>query len=413
MRKPVFLLLLPGILAVLLIVWCLQYYPDHLVSLLRWDALWYESIRADGYHFEANAKSNTGFFPLFSYLWRWLNLSPAGISVLNGMLMLGTTYGLARQLRLWWPAVWLFVALPTSLFFYVPYTEALFYAASGLVVLGLARQRPALVAAGLLLGGIVRPSALYFLPAAVGLGLVEIRHCPAEWRRWLGRSALYLASAATGIGLVVLGQWYSTGIWLAYVKTQLHWGHTFKLPVLPLTSVSQGIMLLDAMALVAGLALGGWLLWVLIQRQRPAPEVIFAAGFVVATVLNTLLYAPLLRGSTSLISVARYVFCTPFCLLLLHFFLPRQRPSGLLLAATAAAGIVLTLLLGLWQMPVLNFRSLPGIAIAGPLLALLLLGYTLLWAGVGYRLVRFSLYSLNILLLLVLLRNYLLGYWVG
>ena len=334
-------------------------------------------------------------------------------SILNGTLVLGATYGLARQLRLWWPAVWLFVALPTSVFFYVPYTEALFYAAAALVVLGLARQRPALVVAGMLLGGLVRPSALYFLPAAVALGLVETTHCPAEWRRWLGRTAVYMAAAAAGIGLVMLEQWRSTGVWQAYVKTQMHWGHAFKLPTLPLTSVSQGIMLLDTLALLVGLAVGCWLLWVLVRRQRPAPEVVFAAGFVAATVLNTLLHAPLLRGSTSLISVARYVLCTPFFLVLLHYFLPRQRPSGLLLAATAAGGLALAMLLGLWQMPVLYFRSLPGTAVSGPLLALLVLGYTGLWAGTGSRLVRFSLYSVNVLLLLLLLRNYLLGFWVG
>ena len=413
MKKPIVLLVLPGVLAVLVAVWCLQHYPAHLVSLLRWDALWYESIRAGGYHFEANAKSNTGFFPLFPYLWRWLGLSSAGISFLNGILMLGTTYWLARQLRLWWPAVWLFVALPTSLFFYLPYTEALFYAAAALVVLGLARQRPALVAAGMLLGGVVRPSALYFLPAAVGLGLVEIRHCPAAWRRWLGRTALYMAAAAAGIGLVMLEQWRATGVWQAYIKTQMHWGHAFKLPTLPFTSVSQGVLLLDALALLAGLALGCWLLWVLAQRQRPAPEVVFAAGFVAATVLNTLLHAPSERGGSSLISVARYVLCTPFFLVLLHYFLPRQRPAGWLLAGVLAAAAVLATLLGLWQIPILRFQSLPGIVVTGPLLALLLLGYTGLWAGTGYRLVRFSLYSLNILLLLLLLRNYLLGFWAG
>lgn len=405
------LLLLPAGLAGLVAAWYLL--PAEGASLLRWDVLWYDSIRAAGYEFVPTRQNNAGFFPGFPYLWRALHLGPVGISVLNAALLLLTTALLAHQLQLRRAAVLLFVALPTGLFFYVPYSEALFCVASGGVLLGLARQRPALVVAALLLGGLVRPSALYFVPAALALGMLQTGAEPATYRRVLARTTLYVAAAGAGMAAVLLWQWLATGIWLAYWRAQLHWDHALKLVRLPFVSVSQGVLLLDGLALLCGAALAGWLLQAAWRRRPVAPELVFSAAFVAATVCNTLLHAPWQDGTTSLISMARYVFCTPFFLLLLHHFLPRQRPTAWQLVATLAAATGLAALLGFWQAGTLHFQSLLWLPLPRWLAAVGLPVYAVLWLFAHYRLVRFALYGIGLALQLLLLRNFLLGFWAG
>jgi hypothetical protein len=409
------LLLLPAAVATaaVLVVYH-THHPDF--QLLRWDALHYHSIRAGGYRFVAHAQCNAGFFPLFPYLWRGLGLSAVGVGALNYGLAVAAVLALAWGLGLWRPAVLLYMALPTSVFFYLPYTEALFFAATSGVLLGLARQRPAWVVAGLLLSALTRPSGLYLLPALAAVGYQQYgQPAPPPDSRQAGHGQIlgYLAMPAVGIGLVVLEQWRATGVWLAYLKAQMEWDHAIKPLHLPFSDASQGILLLDGLALLCGVGAGVWAARQLWRRVPGSPVLLFSAVFVASATGHLLLHAPLEHGYTSLISLHRYVLGTPFALVLLAAFVPRQRPAWPLAAGVAAAVLVLAALLGLLGGGTLTFRSLGPRQVPGLLLVLPLLAYTLTWTLASYRLGRAALYGVGVLLQALLLRNFLLGHWVG
>ena len=397
-------------------------------SLLRWDAVWYDLIRAHDYSYTPGVMSSTAFFPLFPLLWRFTHLGNIGISLLNLGLTGSTLYYLQRRLRLRWAVVLLFAAFPSSLFLYLPYPEALFFVFSSLIALALSVPRPhsAALAPALFGGALVRVTAFCYLPALAVVEAVGWLEAPHTWGRRAWRLFRYGLITGAGLFSVVVYQWYQTGVWFAFNKSEAVWDHHFRLPQPPFNSSqdNDGALWIDGLALLFGLAA---LLWVgqalvlVARRKRPAPNqlLLFSATYVAATMLVTVFNAPLDRGHSSLMSLHRYVFCNPFFLVLLERLVPHQALSWRQVLATLAVVAGITALLGMFstrpfdiewptsRIPLL-WGPVPGFVYASAVLA-----YCFLWLKTDARWGRAMVYLSSFGLQLFFLYTFAVGHWVG
>jgi hypothetical protein len=123
-------------------------------AFANWDAEHYLDIRNKGFSFE-----NTAFFPLFPLLCRTLDVSPMAMSLINlalflvGFATLSAAFCFAVRQQL------LALSVPTLVFMGLPYSEAVFFGAGVLILLGWQRQSLLLLALGLLLSSLTRSAA--------------------------------------------------------------------------------------------------------------------------------------------------------------------------------------------------------------------------------------------------------------
>jgi hypothetical protein len=224
----------------------------------RWDAIHYYTLATDGY----GDNPLTAYFPILPLL---IN---AGSRLLNGFraplplpidqaetapLIAGVLIAHVAALLAFWllfqlardetdtPTAHrtvLYAALfPLGLYYAVPYTEALFLAAS--VGAFLAARRRQWIAAGvwIAIASGTRLVGVLLVPAiALEMLLLWLR---GEWqpREWL-RMAAGLAIAPLGLLLFMLFLWQRTGDPLAFVNAQAAWSHE---RLFPLTTLLRGI----------------------------------------------------------------------------------------------------------------------------------------------------------------------------
>ena len=399
-----------------------------LTGLVHWDAEWYESIRTNGYFFREGAKSSVAFFSVFPLLWRTTHLGPIGISLVNLTIAAFSVYLLATRLQLRPVAVLLFVALPSTFFLYVPYTEACFFFFSSLVLVLLAQypKRLGLLAIVLFLVALTRVSAFFYLPA---LGVVEGVEWLRDLRSWPERlRRLVICGLATGAGLatVMVYQWQQTGVWFAFNKAEEQWDHHFRVPRLPMISTleNDGALWLDGLAMLVGALALVWLAyvaWQAVRHQGSLPDrlLLFSAAFIAAATFQTVFNAPVEEGHSSLMSLNRYIFCTPLFLIMLDRMVPRHalgwRPVllglALVLGVTAMLGMLSNEQFDI-EWPTSRIPLLWG-PVAGATYAVAVLVYTLMWLQSGTRVGRILLYMSSFGLQLFLLYTYSVGHWVG
>ncbi len=320
--------------------------PRHLTAAAfgNWDAEHYQYIRDHGYDVQ-----RTAFFPLFPLLWRALGVGPVVMGLLNGLLFAGSFAALA------WAFAWsrrqqlLALAVPQLLFMFLPFSEAVFFGSGALVLIGLRRAHGGWCALGLVLSCLSRPAAFVLLPA---IGATAVLTRPAGlvgWRSWAvaaRRAGLGGALAALGLGLSLVVQHHDTGHWLGFLEAQKYWDNHLQWPHLPLRNWGTTLpRLVEASAFAVVLAALGYLGYVARHHwTRPLPAtaapVVFAATYLVsvtAIVLAT-------RGGL-LVSLSRYVYATPYFLLLLAQVVGQVRLTGRQLGGLALALEILWLTL--------------------------------------------------------------------
>lgn len=287
-------------------------------TLMRFDALHYAGIMRDGY-----ASNSSAFFPLFPFIWKCTSLGPIGISILNGTLFMAATAWMIRILRPPLHAVLLFAALPAMLFFFVPYSEATFFLGATGMIWAARERKPWMIALAMVWCTLARPSFTVLLPALlimVGLGEGTIT-------RKAGHMLLYTGACALALLAVILAQHAATGNYFGFYAAQAEFGNTFKMPKLPLTSWGgDAVVRLDSVALLAGATAGVLLLRAIGRRTlshlpAPPPEVVLSMAYVAGMALLALL----LRNG-SLYSLNRFVFATPFALVLIAHYIRKPIP---------------------------------------------------------------------------------------
>jgi hypothetical protein len=284
----------------------------HSGNFLNWDAEHYNWIRENGYE-----GFRVAFFPLFPLVWRILHVGIYGIVILNGIIFLVSFYVLAKDLKLSITEMLICLSIPSFIFFYLPYTESIFFLSSTILLLGLKHDRVPLVCIGLLLATLSRPAFTIFIPALVIVELFSEKR-----KNLMGRLGLYFSVIAVGMLLVGIIQYVDTGEWFKFFSIQKNWGNELQIPALPLTTWAGDFMVrLDSAAFLVGTIAGGFLTAFIlkikpINKLSIPKEVLFSLAYLGGISLSVLIF----RGG-SLYSLNRFVFATPFIIVAFHFWL--------------------------------------------------------------------------------------------
>ena len=126
---------------------------------LRFDSILYQDIKNNGYHDDWLC----AFFPAFPYFWKLLNASTIGISIINSLIFIFSFSALVLVYKMDWKRHLFFLSMPSLVFMFVPYTEALFFAVGTLLIIGLNKNKLSFILIGLLLGSLVRPTTFVFI----------------------------------------------------------------------------------------------------------------------------------------------------------------------------------------------------------------------------------------------------------
>jgi len=312
-------ILLFAILSALLFFVCLKQIADSCMDtdgLLNWDAKHYAFIAKQGY----SSDFRTAFFPLFPKLWGVLGLSAIGISIFNGLVYLISFFWLSIVFRIPYQRLWLYLGLPTAFFFYLPYTEALFFLTGSLVLIGMNKGKESLVLLGLFLSVLCRPAFTVFIPA---LFIIEyLDHRPWNIKRLLIR----LLVIFLGLLSVSCIQWMDNGEWFTFFSAQEGWGNSLRLPEFPLSSWGGGpIVKLDGTAMLCAFLSGcGILYLVFIPKSYEAWRCDPATRFSLCYLAGIGLLVLLFRGGL-MFSLSRFVFASPFIILAVEAVIAHRR----------------------------------------------------------------------------------------
>ncbi len=306
-----YILFLSAILVTMQQIW----FPDLLKSehFLNWDAEHYEFIKQNGFE-----SYRVAFFPLFPLIWKFLALGTYGAVLLNSIVFLMSFYLIVRKLKIKNSLeIVLYLTIPSFIFFYLPYSESIFFLCSTAILFGIKDKKYYLIYIGLFFAILARPAFTVFIPALI------ITEFFSEFRTktWL-RISIYIGISLVGVLLVSFIQFLDTGEWFKFFEAQKHWGNFLQIPRLPLTSWAGGfIVRLDGFAFLIGIISGGFLLGLIFKlkqfRNSVIPsEVIFSLAYLGGITLIVLLF----RGG-SLFSLNRFIFATPFIIVAFNFWL--------------------------------------------------------------------------------------------
>lgn len=282
-------------------------------NFVNWDAEHYSFIKEKGYE-----GFRVAFFPFFPMLWRFSTLGVHGILFLNAFIYIGAFYCLMKSMRLKFYETVLYLSIPSSIFYFLPYSEAVFFVSATVLLLGVKKQKIFLVLVGLFLCTLARPSFTILIPA-----LFIMEFLGNENRKQIVTNCLlYCAVSALGIGVVGWIQYQQTGEWFQFFAVQKGWGNYLQMPQFPLRSWGGNMIVrLDGVALFFGVMTGIVLVLFLVRSQRVQlihlpKEVILSLAYVAGITASVFLF----RGG-SLFSLNRFVFAVPFIMIAVNYYL--------------------------------------------------------------------------------------------
>jgi hypothetical protein len=383
----------------------------------QWDAYWYANIAEQGYQFFADKPSNTAFFPLFPYVWKFLwkiiGAGVEGVSLYNlivyilGMLILKKTFKFS------WTYFLFFLSIPSNIFMYVPYSEATFFFFSSLIIAGLEKENRYMLLIGLFFASLTRPSAAFFIPALLCMETIAYKDFKTFAKNMLWYSAIPLIA----VFCVFIFQYFKTGVWLAFFKDG--WRREMQMPEFPITTWGGFSNLwLDGLALFFGILAVVLLLSFLYlkyrKRLRPLPEksTVFSLAYVMMALLTILIFGGKDDlGGTSLLSLNRFLMATPYFTLMLFFISHKINPTY--------KKYIIYATLALISLALLKFNTVGYSAFKPQELvfySFLMLANMLLFATISIQnKERFipMLYLINVFTQVLLLYRFAYGFWVG
>lgn len=383
-------------------------------NIVNWDAGIYHVIKNVGYSFDSeNSIGNTGLYPLFPMVWRGLSLPPIGMAIVNLSMFLICLQWLVKTFNVNRDLVLLYISIPSIIFFFLPFSESLFFVFSTLFLIGWEKKNYLLVIVGCVLAGITRPSIFYFFPAII---FVAVYFWKTGQLNAINRKFLLLIFLASSFGVLLsLALYYKlTGDPLAFFHMRKQ-GNGLTIPGFPLTTWRGAKLLwLDGFAFM--ICFGVVLTFLpllykglIAKKDKVVPKdftILFTIGYIVTTTIHILFFNlkdP--AGSTSLLGLNRFVFATPFFLILLIHY---GRPLSNSLKSNYIALAVL--LVGLGLLGVYHPKNLPEHLRPAIYITFMTLFWVFqhkakyLWIGV---------YILQTILQVILLDKFLEGLWVG
>lgn len=296
-------------------------------NLVNWDAGIYLGIKENGYSLNNETLAgNTGFYPLFPYLWSFLNVSPIGISLINLAIFLLSLQWITKTYSISAKTLLLFLSIPSISFFVLPYAESIFFLFSALLLIGWKKNNNLLIIIACIFAGITRPSILYFIPAVCFVFAYNWISGNLEKSK-ISSLLIILLSTFIGILLSFFIYYKTTGDPFAFFRMREN-GNSFSWPVFPLTTWrGTKLLWLDGLSFTICLAVITYFIKliydILFKKSRKVSverfEILFPIGYFIITTIHILFFnIKDSTGHTSLLGLNRFVFATPFFLLLLN-----------------------------------------------------------------------------------------------
>lgn len=307
-------------------------FPDPQISLCAWDCGWYIQLRDQGYILKLDDESNPAFFPLFSYMWKWLSFSFIQISLLNASLFVLSVSVLYHELKIESRAFVFFMCIGLLTFFTVPYSESLFFMGSCIFLIGLHKEQKPLTILGFTIAVLARSASIIFIAASVVLLIIAIVQ---QQKEKITQMIIAVLTTVCTTLFVMSVQYYQTGDFFAFFYAQQFWDHHLGLPSFPLSSWHWPTHLSDSSGLLFGLIAIvislGFCLRLIFKLEYPRfLERLFTQTPMDYAYLFSFLY---LAGTSSTIllfqggnihSLNRYIFSTPFFLLFINAFISKK-----------------------------------------------------------------------------------------
>ena len=305
----------------------LPYLPDA-QNIGAWDGSWYRSIAQNGYVHTASAPSNTGFYVLFPWIWKLSHLGVWGISFLNlllfaaGFSLIVSIYPVSIFTQLLW------LSTPAIYFMFVPYSEATFFLLGALCLFGISTRKNYLVFIALFLISLTRSVSVLLIPSFFIMQMLSFDR--EKWKHaLLDYIVLYALPLVLGIFAFYGIQYYSTGVWNAYIQQQSTvWGHIAGGPRLPFSNLNLGVYILwfHAVCLFACVIAGIFIIKSLLEKWKgriimPDKGIILSIAYLTFTLILTFYFSPLAsKHSTHITGVERYIAASPFILVFFYYF---------------------------------------------------------------------------------------------
>lgn len=375
-------------------------------AFLNWDAELYHIIKNNGYDEE-----RTAFFPLFPFFWKLLQLTPIGIGIVNFGIFTIAVSALLNELKLPTLKSLLLLSVPGLFFMFLPYAEALFFAAATIILIGLRKENILLCSLGLFLCSMCRPTTFIFIPAVAFVYYLD--YLVKKDKIILKSTLLKIFSYST---LLVLGLLISftiqkiyTGKWFTFFESQeQNWGNKLAIPTLPLRSWGgDNITRFDASAFFIGICCAVSMLLILFSAKfrnklNFTKPMLFSIAYLAGATGIVLLYR-----SGSLFSLNRFIYATPFLLFALGYFITHFSLSTKQLIYLFFGSIVFWLIFNSYT-HIHNFLCFSIVSVVFVLLCLV--NNNNKWLG---KLAAISLIAINTVIAYYLLTKHLSGFWVA
>lgn len=369
-------------------------------NILAWDASWYHSIKTNGYVYLPGRTCNMAFFPLFPMLWKLLTVNGIGIAVINLIIFACSFAWLIKATAVSRTDLLLLLSLPSLIFCFLPYSEALFFLFGVITIKGLDSGARLLTCIGLMGCCLTRSASAVFVPALIIVMIVEWRH----QHRIIADTVIYCTICIACIFLVAFMQASTTGLWFYFLKVQIYWDRQWIIPGLPFTTFSPGrILKYDATALLIGMISIYFSIKFFFSRtERVAPSVLFSLLCMAGITVLDVCFTHNRYGHGNLWSLNRHLLCAPFMTWLLIWFWRKyqlRKMDVYFISGITLACLVLT--------------GIPGYFLSGLYFVCFATTYILLkfsWELNRYRLVM---YVINLVLQTYLFAEFLEGKYVA
>lgn len=198
-------------------------------NFTNWDAGIYKCINERMYTMEDSCYGNVraAFFPLFPILWKITNSTPIVMAIINYFLfiisiallvifLLNTT--LSHRLITYT----ILISLPSTIIYFIPYTEALFLFTMTVAAIGIIKKKYWIYFLGSFLLAMVRPATVFILLAIIFAEfLILIKN--RNFRFFINELILKSLPFIFGYFCAIFIQYLYSGSWTAFIEAQKHW----------------------------------------------------------------------------------------------------------------------------------------------------------------------------------------------
>ncbi len=386
------------------------------LNIEQWDAGWYSSIASEGYIYKENIQSNTGFFPLFPFLWSSFNFSALGISIFNyGVFIFGVLFLTKTISNLDNKIILLSLSFPSLLFMYVPYSEALFFMSASLYIYGNSIDSKKIKVISLLIMSLTRPTIFFFLPAVIFSEILSSSTMKEKFKDIFISVVIILLG--TGISFFIIG--YNSANFFAYSDSQINnWNHVFSLPQFPLTTWrGYRILWLDSFGLwiVVSSLIASFVYF--IKTIKSKWKLVYNKNVLLSLSYLSMIFIYVMffhgkekeSGLTSILSLNRYVFCSPFFIYLFYYYFKNTQIK--INKVLISAVIITLILIGFPFYSVIELTYLNSLLFVFGMIVFFII--QVIPRGKNRLILFLITYGMNVFLQVYLFQSFLKGNWIG